>query len=232
MKQGDPELVFELAYLLTQRRLGDVQPLCRATEVKLLRDSDEVCDKPQIEPIHRLSLLIGSQEVLDFSGLRPQYPLRSTARCHNKGRSVSTEIQRAGVRPTLPMAAARGMVDAALAHATMLEVPVTVVAVDESGVVKAMVRMDGAPLVSVETATSKAYAAAAIGMPTDEFYSAIESDAAALVEFGSRQGLALIAGGLPILVEGRVAGAIGVAGAMTAADDRRIAQSAIAPSAV
>lgn len=33
---------------------------------------------------------------------------------------------------------------------------VTVVVVDESGVIKAMLRMDGAPLVSVETATNKA----------------------------------------------------------------------------
>jgi uncharacterized protein GlcG (DUF336 family) len=39
--------------------------------------------------------------------------------------------------------------------------------------------------------------------------------------------LALIAGGLPIVVDGRVAGAIGVAGAMTGAEDRRIAELAI-----
>ena len=34
--------------------------------------------------------------------------------------------------------------------------------------------MDGAPLVDVETAKNRAYAAAAIGMPPDEFYAAIE----------------------------------------------------------
>ncbi len=67
----------------------------------------------------------------------------------------------------------------------------------------------------------------AIGMPPDEFYSAIESDAAAVTEFGTRPGLALIAGGVPVIVDGRVAGAIGVAGAMTAAEDRRIAEVAI-----
>lgn len=67
----------------------------------------------------------------------------------------------------------------------------------------------------------------AIGMPPDEFYSAIESDAAAVTEFGTRPGLALIAGGVPVIVNGRVAGAIGVAGAMTAAEDRRIAEVAI-----
>jgi uncharacterized protein GlcG (DUF336 family) len=119
------------------------------------------------------------------------------------------------------------MIDAAVAQARKLSVPITVVAVDESGVTKELLRMDGAPLVSVQTATNKAYSAAAIGMPPDDFYAAIESDEAAVTEFGTRPGLALIAGGLPVLSDGKVAGAIGVAGAMTAAEDRRIAEAAI-----
>jgi uncharacterized protein GlcG (DUF336 family) len=110
-----------------------------------------------------------------------------------------------------------------------MEVQVTIAVVDESGVLnlKEFQRMDGAPLVSVETAINKAHAAAAIGMPPEEFYAAIESDAAAVVSFASRLGLALIAGGLPVLVDGRVAGAVGVAGAMTPAKDRRIAETAV-----
>ena len=128
-------------------------------------------------------------------------------------------------RPTLSSEAARAIVDAAIADAS---VPVTVVAVDESGVMKAMLRMDGAPLVSVQTAINKAYAAAAIGMPPDDFYAAIESDGAAVVEFATRPGLALIAGGLPVIEDGSVAGAIGVAGAMTGAQDRAIAEAGIA----
>ncbi len=120
------------------------------------------------------------------------------------------------------------MVDAAVAEATGLSVSVTVVIVDESGVTKEMVRMDDAPLVSVQTAVNKAYAAAAIGMPPDDFYSVIEADGAAVAEFATRPGLALIAGGLPVIADGRVAGAIGVAGAMTGAEDRRIAEAAVA----
>jgi glc operon protein GlcG len=134
-------------------------------------------------------------------------------------------------RPTLSSEASRLMVDAAVAEANAVSTPVTVVVVDESGVMKAMLRMDGAPLVSIETATNKAYAAAAIGMPPDDFYAAIESDGAAVAEFATRPGLALIAGGLPIIADGRVAGAIGVAGAMTGAEDRRIAEVAIASAA-
>jgi glc operon protein GlcG len=120
------------------------------------------------------------------------------------------------------------MIDAAVAEAEAMSVPVTVVIVDESGVTKEMLRMDGAPLVSVQTAINKAYAAAAIGMPPDDFYAAIESDAAAVTEFGTRPGLALIAGGIPVLADGVVAGGIGVAGAMTGAEDRRIAEVAAA----
>jgi uncharacterized protein GlcG (DUF336 family) len=130
------------------------------------------------------------------------------------------------LRPSLSAAAAERILDAAVREAQAMSIAVTVVAVDESGVLKAMRRMDGAPLVSVQTALNKAYAAAAIGIPPDDFYNAIQADAAAVAEFATRPGLALIAGGLPVLADGQPAGAVGVAGAMTAADDRRIAEVA------
>jgi len=135
---------------------------------------------------------------------------------------------RTPMQPTTSDAVARRMIDRASVEARSLGVPVTIVVVDGSGVLKAMQRMDSAPLVSVQTAINKAYAAAAIGMPPDDFYAAIESDAAAVAEFATRPGLALIAGGLPVVVDSRGAGAIGVAGAMTGAQDRRIAETAVA----
>ena len=131
-------------------------------------------------------------------------------------------------RPTLSSQMSRRLVDAAVAAATSGGLRVTVVTVDESGVLRELHRMDGAPLVSLQTATSKAYAAAAIGMPPDEFFAAIEPDPAAVASFAARPGLALIAGGLPVLADGQVAGAIGVAGAMTAGEDRAIAEAALA----
>jgi uncharacterized protein GlcG (DUF336 family) len=130
-------------------------------------------------------------------------------------------------RPTLSRAQARRLVDAAVREAEAISVAATIVTVDESGVLKEMCRMDGAPLVSVQTALSKAYAAAAIGMPPDDFYAAIKSDAAAVASFATRPGLALIGGGMPVMADKQVAGAIGVAGAMTAAEDRRIAEAAV-----
>jgi uncharacterized protein GlcG (DUF336 family) len=66
-----------------------------------------------------------------------------------------------------------------------------------------MWRMDGAPLVSVQTAMSKAHAAAAIGIPPDEFYAAIQADAAAVASFAARPGMAaLAAAGLVIATLG------------------------------
>lgn len=130
-------------------------------------------------------------------------------------------------RPTLSSQLSRRLVDAAVDAATARGLRVTVVTVDESGVLREVRRMDGAPLASVPTAMGKAYAAAAVGMPTDDFFAAIESDPAAVASFASRPGLALIAGGLPVLAGGEVAGAIGIAGAMTAAEDRAIAEAAV-----
>ena len=131
------------------------------------------------------------------------------------------------IRPTLSAAQARRIVDDAVTQAMAMSVPVTVAVVDESGVIKEFKRMDGAPLASVQTAVSKAYAAAALGMPPDEFFTGIESDPAAVVSYMNWPGLALIAGGLPLVVDGEVAGAVGVVGATTAAEDRRIAQVAV-----
>jgi glc operon protein GlcG len=141
--------------------------------------------------------------------------------------AVATEAGTWPMRPTLAAELSRRLVDAAVLAATDLSVPVTVVIVDESGVLRELCRMDGAALVSVETAKAKAYAAVATGMPPDEFYEAIESDGAAVASFARRPGLALLAGGIPVIADGQVAGAIGVAGAMTAAEDRHIAETAV-----
>ena len=120
--------------------------------------------------------------------------------------AVATEAGTWPMRPTLPAALSRRLVDAAIVAATDLSVPVTVVIVDESGVPRELCRMDGAALASVETAKSKAYAAVATGMPPDEFYGAIETDGAAVAWFASHPGLALVAGGIPVIADGRVAG--------------------------
>jgi glc operon protein GlcG len=128
----------------------------------------------------------------------------------------------------LTSAASVAALSAAQAEASAMGVPVTVAVLDGGGAVKLLSRMDGAPLISVETATRKAYAAVAIGMPPDDFFQAIKDDPAAVASFATRPGLALIAGGLPVVIDGTVVAGLGVAGAMTGAEDRRIAERAAA----
>jgi len=128
----------------------------------------------------------------------------------------------------LSSAAAAEAIHAANEEAAVMKIAITCVVVDAGSNLKAMQRMDGAPLVSVQTATYKANAAASIGMATDDFFAAIKDDAAAVASFGTRQGLALIGGGIPIYHLGELLGGVGVAGAITAAEDRRIAERAVA----
>jgi uncharacterized protein GlcG (DUF336 family) len=105
---------------------------------------------------------------------------------------------------------ARRIVDDAVNAAIAMAALVSVAVVDESGVIKEFNRMDSAPLVSVQTAIRKAYAAAAIGMPPDDFFTVIQSDPAAVASFAHHPRLNFVAGGLPVVLAGEVAGAVGV----------------------
>jgi uncharacterized protein GlcG (DUF336 family) len=141
---------------------------------------------------------------------------------------VSTVKTQFATRRTLSAEQSRALVDAAASGARSAGIAVTIVVVDEAGVTKEMLRMDGAPLDTVRTAANKAYAAASLGVPSDDFFKDVESEPAAMHEFCTRDDLSLIGGGVPVLADGDVAGAIGISGADTAEEDRRIAEAAIA----
>ena len=139
--------------------------------------------------------------------------------------TVKTEF---ATRPTLSAEQSRALVDAVTSGAKSAGIAVTIVVVDEAGVTKEMLRMDGAPLDTVRTAAKKAYAAASLGAPSDGFFKDLEGEPAAMYDFATREDLSLIGGGVPVLADGVVAGAIGVSGADTGDDDRNIAEAAIA----
>ncbi len=135
------------------------------------------------------------------------------------------------VKPVLSMRAISEAIAAAVAKAEEAGLALTIAVVDDGGNLKGFARMDRAPLISIRTAQRKAFAAAAIGMPSDDFYSAIQADAGAVQSFTSRDEIALIGGGIPIYSGVSLTGGIGVAGAMTAAEDRQIAEVAAAAMA-
>ena len=106
---------------------------------------------------------------------------------------------------------AQKMVAAAVAKATELSVPQVVAVLDESGLLKAFCRMDGAALVSIEVAQNKAYTAL-FGMPSQDFYNFIKDDPALLAGVPHIPRIAIFGGGLPIKVGDKVVGGIGVSG--------------------
>jgi uncharacterized protein GlcG (DUF336 family) len=114
--------------------------------------------------------------------------------------SVSTEL-------------AHKIITAAEAKAREMKVPMVLAVCDESGVLKAFSRMDGAALLSVQVAQDKAYTAVGFGMPTEAWHPFIKDDpplAAGAV--GGIDRLVVFGGGYPIKVGDRVVGAIGVSG--------------------
>ena len=96
------------------------------------------------------------------------------------------------------------------AKAAAMGVPMVIAIADESGVLKAFNRMDGAPLLSVDLAKDKAYTAAAYGIAPHVWYDFIKDDPPLLHGIVKTPRLIVFGGGYPIEVDGAVVGAIGV----------------------
>lgn len=103
------------------------------------------------------------------------------------------------------------MVEAAVGKAKALGVPQIVAILDESGLLKAFHRMDGAPLISIEVAQNKAYTAL-LGAPSQDFFNRIKDNPALLAGVPHIPRIVTFGGGLPIKINGIIAGAIGVSG--------------------
>jgi glc operon protein GlcG len=115
------------------------------------------------------------------------------------------------------------VLNAAVAKAASMGVPQCIAVVDAGGHMLAFVRMDGAYAMSLDTAFRKAQTAAAYGIPTGGIEAGIDIKLAIATE-GKRINLP---GGLPIIVDGNICGAIGV-GSGTGAQDLEVATAAIA----
>lgn len=123
---------------------------------------------------------------------------------------------------------AHKVIAAAEAKASEMGIPFVIAVCDESGVLKAFSRMDGAALLSVQVAQDKAYTAVGFGMPTDAWHDFIKDDAPLLA--GATDGidrLVVFGGGFPIQVDGQRVGAIGVSGAHWS-QDMEVARAGLA----
>ena len=130
-------------------------------------------------------------------------------------------------RPSVSTELARAMIEAAERKATEMGHPFVIAIVDESGVLKALSRMDGAALLAVQVAQDKAYTAAGFGMATDAWHEFVKNDPP--LAMGAAPGidrLIVFGGGYPITVGDAVVGAIGVSGGHYT-QDQEVAQAGL-----
>jgi glc operon protein GlcG len=128
---------------------------------------------------------------------------------------------------SIGIAAAQRIVDAAFREAETIGIRVAVSVVDESGLLKAFARQDGAALVNTQSSQDKAYTAVGFGLPSHAWYPMIKDDPALLHGVPGALGRILIfGGGIPIKVDGHLVGAVGVGGG-THEQDRQVAEAAV-----
>jgi uncharacterized protein GlcG (DUF336 family) len=130
-------------------------------------------------------------------------------------------------KASISLETAEKMLKAAQAAATGIKVPMVIAIVDESGVLKAFTRMDGAPMLSVDIAKDKAYTAAAYGIPTHAWFDFIKGDPPLLHGIVKTPRLIVFGGGYPIEIDGGIVGGIGVSGGHYS-QDQQVAEAALA----
>jgi uncharacterized protein GlcG (DUF336 family) len=103
-------------------------------------------------------------------------------------------------------------------------IQVTIALVDEKGLPLFYGRMDGTLPASFELAISKAYTAAALGLPTQEVGDLAQPGKKLYGIQNTHQGrIVLFGGGLPLRLGGKVVGGVGISGG-TVEEDIRIAE--------
>lgn len=123
---------------------------------------------------------------------------------------------------------ARVGIERAVEASTELGCRTCVAIVDAAGHLVSYDRMDGAPFQSARHAQDKALASAGNGMATDEMWAYARDDAQLRLGVLKVAGLSVLGGGVPIRVNGELVGAVGVSGSCGMAEDRAIAEQAVA----
>jgi uncharacterized protein GlcG (DUF336 family) len=130
-------------------------------------------------------------------------------------------------QPYLPLELALQAASAALAHCEADGYLVSVAVVDRSGVLKILLKGDGAGPHTVNSSWKKAYTAASLGRSTAEYAQLIASTPEIEGLRNMDPQLLFLGGGLPIAVDEVVVGGIGVGGAPGAQFDEACAQAGL-----
>lgn len=125
---------------------------------------------------------------------------------------------------TLTAEAVKTMLATAEATARANRWNVSIAITDANGDLLGFLRLDGASLGSVDISLGKARTAARYARPTKVYADRVLADTLTIL---SVPGVVALQGGLPVVVNGRVIGAVGVSG-VTSAQDEQVAAAAIA----
>jgi uncharacterized protein GlcG (DUF336 family)/NAD-dependent dihydropyrimidine dehydrogenase PreA subunit len=128
--------------------------------------------------------------------------------------------------PHLGLERATHMTEAIRAYATGRGVSIAAVILDGRGQTLASVSLDGADPAQVDAAAKKAFTALSYGVATHELRPGSKPLWLSAEAIDSRQVL-MVGGGFPIVTGADTIGAIGVAGAPTAAEDTLCCQAAL-----
>lgn len=123
----------------------------------------------------------------------------------------------------LPHTLAKTMLTACEEKARAMGLAMTIAIVDDGGHLIAFSRMDGVHAGTIELAIGKARSSAMFKRPTAKFE---ESVAAGTIGLLKLPNVLPFAGGVPLLVDGRLIGAVGASGA-AAAQDAQVAAAAL-----
>jgi uncharacterized protein GlcG (DUF336 family) len=134
----------------------------------------------------------------------------------------------AKIQDSVTLDDAKRVIAAAEAKAVELGVPQDIAVVDVGGNLKAHVRMDGANIGSIHIAINKAYTAIAFQCSTRDF-SAITRPDGDLFGLSDAHGgrLVVFPGGIPLVRDGQIVGAIGVSTG-TIEEDQAVAEAGAA----
>jgi uncharacterized protein GlcG (DUF336 family) len=129
--------------------------------------------------------------------------------------------------PKLTLDDARLVLEGSEAKAKEIGIDMDIAVVDDGGHLLAFIRMDKARITSIDVAINKAFTAACARRATHEYAALAGAGGPAFGMHTSNQGrFMIVGGGLPIFVDGIIAGGVGCSSG-SAEQDREVAQAGI-----
>jgi uncharacterized protein GlcG (DUF336 family) len=130
-------------------------------------------------------------------------------------------------QPCISSEAALQLVAAGFEQADKIGSPSAVAVLDRGGNLLAFGRQDSAPLIAGPYSIKKAWTSVSVGTPTQGLWEFVSSDQAMHTNIAGDPDLLVLGGGVPLMVDGQLAGGIGVSGGTYMQDDE-IANAAAA----